>query len=254
MKSTSYTLIVVTLFVSSSCWSQEKGIRFSVHIPTIKQEATSIWRTINDIKFFEAQGYQINLPKDRLIDSLILKSKNGAFGNEDFALIYELLESKIYHKNNYLAALKKVNEQKQLICKIIHQIKSIKSSWNWEFKLFEHYKVIFTLYGSGGSYDPDSGIVTLFTTKEGEFKNYINPSNTIIHEIVHMGIEKSIVQKYDLSHVLKERVVDKIVFLLFRKFLPEYKIQNMGKTQLDALLKNKQDIKKLNLILAKMNE
>jgi len=67
--------------------------------------------------------------------------------------------------------------------------------------------------------------------------NYDNPANTIIHEIVHMGIEKSIIQKYNLSHGLKERIVDTIVYVLFGEFLPEYKVQNMGDTKIDKFLK-----------------
>ena len=117
--------------------------------------------------------------------------------------------------------------------------------------MLKHYEVIFTLYGSGGSYDPQTGLITLFTTKEGKFKKYQNPANTIIHEIVHIGMEHSLVQKYNLAHGLKERIVDTFVFLMFGELLPEYTIQNMGDPGIDEHLRNKEDLKALNTILEK---
>ncbi len=265
MKSLHTILIFVVLLSGLSCWSQASRKSISISIPTIEQEATSIWRTINDITFLSEQGYRINLPKNDLIDSLITKSKNGTFGNEDFPSIYNLLESEVYNllesevynllesevykQSNYTSALAKVQDQTPLINDIIQQIESSKQSWNWPFKMFGTYEVVFTLYGSGGSYDPDTGTVTLFTTTRGEFMNYKSPANTIIHEIIHMGIEESIVQKYDLSHGLKERIVDTIVFLLFGEQLPEYRVQNMGETEIDQHLKQKTDLKKLDSII-----
>lgn len=218
-------LFSLSLLFFQSCSAQVSSNYISIRIPTIEQEATSIWRTINAIEFLEQQGYKIHLPENDLIDSLILKSKNGEFGNEDFPQIYNLLEANIYKESNYALALNQAKTQEALINTLVHQLVTVKNSWNWSFKTFEQYPVLFTLYGTGGSYDPDLGTVTLFTTKEGRFMNYDKPANTIIHEIVHMGIEQSIVQKYNLPHGLKERIVDTIVFLLFKESLPEYKIQ-----------------------------
>jgi len=246
--------ILIALLVFSSYKSEERREGFSFDIPSIEQEASSIWRTIKDIEFFEKQGYIVKLPDDELIDSLIVKSKNGTFSNNDFSSIYQLLESKVYNESDYKLALEKVNEQKQLISNIIHQIELSKRSFNWEFKMFKDYKVILTLYGSGGSYNQDTGWVTLFTTKEGDFKNYKNPANTIIHEIVHIGMEKSIIQKYKVSHILKERVVDTFVSLFFGEVLPDYKIQSMGETEIDEHLKEKSDLKNLHLIFEKSIE
>ncbi|PTB97254.1 hypothetical protein C9994_03735 [Marivirga lumbricoides] len=214
--------------------------------PTIEQEATSIWRTINDITFFEKQGYTINLPKHSLIDSLIRKSKNGTFGNEDFASIYTLIETEIFDKEIYESAIQKVTNQTELINDLISVIDASKNEWDWKFNMFDKYRIIFTLYGTGGSYDPDNGTITLLTNKKGDFMNYKNPANTIIHEITHMGMEYSIVRKYNVSHGLKERIVDTFVYLMFKEKLPEYKIQNMGDNKIDKYLNKKEDINYLN--------
>lgn len=234
-----------------SCESQTSVSRIEIVQPNIEQEATSIWRTINDITFFEKQGYTINLPKHSLIDSLITKSKNGTFGNEDFASIYTLVETKVFDKRNYELAIQKVTNQTELINNLIYVIDSSKSEWDWEFNLFDKYQIIFTLYGTGGSYDPDEGTITLLTNKKGDFMNYKNPANTIIHEITHMGMEYSIVRKYSVAHGLKERIVDTFVYLMFKEKLPEYKIQNMGDNKIDKYLNKKEDI---NYLKASVSE
>jgi len=244
-------IIVFLLLLCQACRSQQLS-DVAVSAPSIEQEATSVWRTINDIEFLEGQGYQINLPEDSLIDTLINKSKRGQFGNDNFPEIYTLLESNIYQEANYNAALDQVNNQEELLKTLMQQLSTAKESWKWNFELLPSYDVIFTLYGTGGSYDPDHGRVVLFTTLEGGFMRYKNPANTIIHEIIHLGIEKPIVQKYKLSHRLKERIVDKIVFLLFTDLLPMYKVQNMGDTEIDEYLQKKEDLINLESVVKKL--
>jgi hypothetical protein len=216
----------------------------------VQQEATSIWRTINDYRFLEKQGYTINLPNDSLIDSLVTKSKNGTFGNDDFSAIYTLLESKYFNPKNYQEAKQKVENDLDLLNDFLDEIDSEKNQWDWKFNMFDKYKVVFTLYGTGGSYDPDEGIITLLTNKKGGFMKYQNPAYTIIHEISHMGMEYSIVQKHNLNHGLKERLVDTFVYLMFEEKLPKYKVQDMGDRSIDNYLNKKKDIESLNSIIA----
>ncbi|MBO6515042.1 MAG: hypothetical protein JJ975_00645 [Bacteroidia bacterium] len=247
-------LILVLLATVSSCNSQTSQHRIEIVPPTIEQEASSIWRTINDITFLEEQGYTIRLPEDPLIDSLIVKSKNGSFGNEDFSAIYTLVETGIFNPIDYQKAMERVNNQIDLIQTLVNEIDSKRSEWDWNFNMFDTYQILFTLYGTGGSYDPDKGTVTLLTNQEGGFMNYENPANTIIHEITHMGLESSIVQRHNLSHGMKERVVDTFVYLMFKDKLPEYKIQNMGNTEIDSYLKTKADLASLNAIVSKFSD
>ena len=243
-------LFLCFLIISFSCKSQTRTSRIKIVKPTIQQEASSIWRTINDYTFLEKQGYYINLPNDSLIDFLVTKSKNGTFGNDDFSVIYTLLESKFFNPKNYEEAKQKVENELILINDFLDEIDSEKNQWDWKFNLFDEYKVVFTLYGTGGSYDPKEGIITLLTNKEGGFMKYENPAYTIIHEITHMGMEYSIVEKYSLSHGLKERLVDTFVYLMFKEKLPEYKVQNMGDGSVDKFLKKKNDIESLNSIIS----
>ncbi|MEM6830184.1 MAG: hypothetical protein AAF551_06680 [Bacteroidota bacterium] len=237
--------------ISLSCKSQTQGSRVELVRPTVGQEAASIWRTINDYPFLEKMGYTIHLPKDALIDSLLTKSKNGTFGNEDFPAIHALLETGLFNEKNYEQAKQKVEGHIGLIDDFINEIDSSRNQWDWEFKTFDTYKVVFTLYGTGGSYDPDEGVITLLTNRAGGFMKYQNPAYTIIHEITHMGMEHSIVRKYNLSHGSKERIVDTFVYLMFQEKLPEYKIQNMGDENIDRYLREKKDLQSISTIASK---
>lgn len=239
--------ILICFLIYTSCTSQQSNFQIEIVPVTIQQETTSIWRTIQDIDFFEKHGYSIHLPKDKLIDSLIIKSKNGTFGNEDFGSIYHLLETKIFNSKDYVQAFQKVTEQRKLLHTFIKKIEVQKRDWDWKFQTFDTYKIMFTLYGTGGSYDPDEGTVTLLTTPEGHFMKYQNPTYTIIHEITHIGMEYSIVQKHQLSHGNKERIVDTFVYSMFKEFLPGYQIQNMGDSKIDTYLR---DIKSLDASLS----
>jgi hypothetical protein len=89
------------------------------------------------------------------------------------------------------------------------------------FKLFSKYFVYPVFYSSGESYrfSNNIGIIYLKVNNKGKF----NKSTTIIHEIVHMGIENTIVKKYNLSHSEKEHVVDMICSEYLK--LHKYKIQ-----------------------------
>ena len=249
MKIHPFLLLSLLVLVSISCRPQDASNRLSIGIPTIEQEATSIWRTINDIEFLEEQGYQISLPELEQIASLIDKSRAGTFGNKDFGSIQQLLSESIFDPQDYKAALEKVKAQRTLINGFIQQLAVDTPNRKWEFTFFERYEIVLTLYGTGGSYDPDNGTVTLFTTPEGAFKNYENPANTITHEIVHMGIEQPIVQKYQLPHALKERVVDRFEYVLIGEQLPNYKMQPMGNEQIDDLLKQREDFWRLGAIM-----
>lgn len=246
------TTCLILVFYSSFnlSYSQQGKSSLIINIPTIEQEARSIWRTINDIIFLEEQGYKINLPSSQIIDSLISKSKRNKFSNKDFPVIYNLLESEVFKEQNYVSAYKRVKREENLLNQLIIKLKQASKSWNWHFRFFESYTVVLTVYGTGGSYDPDSGLITLFTTTSGKFMQYENPANTIIHEIVHLGIESSLIQKYSVPHVEKEKTVDSIVKILFSKYLPKYKVQKMRLTQLDNKLTKTEDIKNLHLILS----
>lgn len=79
------------------------------------------------------------------------------------------------------------------------------------FNLLEKYTLRLTRYGSGGSYNSDSGVIVANI----EFRTKEKIVGTIIHEIVHIGIEH-LIKKYNIGHWYKEHLVD----LIFEQYFP----------------------------------
>ena len=74
----------------------------------------------------------------------------------------------------------------------------------------------------------------------------------MIHELVHIGIEESIINRFKTPHGLKERIVDTFVYLNFHDLLPEYRIQEMGYEQVGNHLKRKEDLNYLDEIVQRI--
>jgi hypothetical protein len=73
-------------------------------------------------------------------------------------------------------------------------------------------------------------------TDTDETKSSGNNPNTAIHEIVHLGIEENIVRKYRLTHEEKERLVDLICEMRFKKLYPENDLQKRGDSRIDEFI------------------
>ncbi|MEM9549452.1 MAG: hypothetical protein AAGA77_26010 [Bacteroidota bacterium] len=211
-----------------------------IQVPSVEGETDYIWRTIQDIEFFEKNNYQVSLPDHELIEKLKKKSRSGSLTNADYRELKFLMVETIYDQTDYSKGHEKVENEAALLNRMISELKNTK--YNWVFKSFEQYTVNLTLYGPGGSYNPEEGSILIFTTPSGGFKRYENPVNTIIHEIVHIGIEDSIIAKYSVSHSLKERIVDTFVKLTFGTFLPKYRVQDMGESRSDRFLNARSDL------------
>ncbi|WP_299458692.1 hypothetical protein [uncultured Microscilla sp.] len=227
--------------------------RLKVIIPTAAQETDYIWRTIRDITFFEQHKYQLSLPKGSLIEALKKKARAQQLSDEDYVALKKFVTDKVYQKADYQKGYQLIKQNEALLNRLIKQL-SKNAPKRWKFKMFDTYQVTLTLYGSGGSYDPDQGSIIIFATRDGKFKQYKNPANTIIHEIIHIGIEHSIIRKHKVSHGLKERIVDTFVLLNFKKYLPEYYVQNMGDKRLDTYLRHKKDLDNLEYIVKKVQQ
>lgn len=239
--------LLACLLIFSKAFCQNSIL---VNIPSAQAEAEYIWRTIQDTKFFEEHHYQVSLPKGILIDKLKQKAKSGKLTNEDYLALKQFVIDQVYHKIAYQKGYEKIQQQIALLNNMINTLRE--TTFDWDFKHFETYTINLTLYGPGGSYNADEGSILIFTTTDGRFKSYENPANTIIHEIVHIGIEKAIIKMYNVPHPLKERIVDTFVCLNFGQYLPTYKIQDMGEKRTDQHLQKVNDLKSLDQIVAKV--
>lgn len=233
--------VLMALLVSCSANSQNHLV---VHVPSADSEADYIWRNIQDIPFFEQNNYQLSLPQGQVMEELKAKARKQQLSDEDYERLKSFMQDSVYQASSYAPGYEKIERQLEVLNKMVAELKA--SPWQWGFKKFDTYQINCTLYGPGGSYNPDEGSLIIYTTPQGQFKNYANPANTIIHEIVHIGIEEAIIQKYNIPHRLKERIVDKMVSLCFQKYLPNYTIQDMGEYRIDAYLQSPEDIQNLD--------
>ncbi len=223
--------------------SQEKVV---VIIPSMEQEIDYIWRNLQDIPFFDEHGYQVSLPESDLMETLQEKSRKGKLVSSDRDEL-ETLMKEIYDASDYQAGYDKVTQNMGLINGSVSEL--VERKHNWDFQLFDTYEVFLTLYGTGGSYDPEDGSIILFTNTEGAFRQYDNPAYTIIHEIVHIGIEESIIAKFNLPHPMKERIVDTYVSISFGDKLPGYRIQNMGDPAIDEYIQSESELINLEKVV-----
>ena len=239
--------IVVAIIMLFTTFQTHSQSRIIVNIPSAKTEAEYIWGTIEDINFFEEHNYQVSLPKGDLIVRLKEKSKSGQLNDSDYKNLEVFIVDSIYNVADYQKGYDKLQNSSALINHMINSIDD--TNFQWNYKEHESYQVNLTLYGPGGSYNLEEGSILIYTTPRGKFKNYEDPANTVIHEVVHIGIEESIISKYNVPHSLKERIVDTFVSLYFGQFLPEYKIQNMGDLRLDGFIKQVSDLNNLSKIV-----
>ena len=224
--------------------------RIRVNIPSATAETEYIWWTLQETRFFEEYGYTVSLPDGALIDQLKEKSKGSTLTDEDYEQLERYVRDSIYNEEDYQLGYKKILKEVQLLNRMINCLDT--TNYPWDFRIFNPYTVNLTLYGPGGSYNPDEGSILVYTTPSGQFKGYENPANIIIHEAVHIGIETSIILKYNVPHALKERIVDTFVSLHFGQYLPQYNIQNMGDTRSDEHLKTISDLTRLDRIVEEL--
>lgn len=236
-------IIKIVVFICFQTFITVGQSKIQINIPSVEMETDYIWRNIQDTKFFEQHNYQVSYPQDTLIVELLEKSRNNQLQQSDYNNLLQVMKKNIYNEGDYQNGYQKIKDKKALMNQLVLENEKMKRKW--EFRKFPVYQINLTLYGPGGSYNNENGSILIYTTKEGAFKRYDDPSNTIIHEIIHIGIEASIIQKYGIIHPDKERIVDRYVKILFGDQLPDYQLQNMGNKKLDSYLKTKKDICRL---------
>jgi hypothetical protein len=184
---------------------------------TIEEEFSNLKFVLSRKDFYVANGYSVAYPDSSVLqDYKILENPN---------LMWETFKDSEYDEKYYQEGLNVLYPLKEQLEQLVGKILGLDK--NWPFKAFPSYQIILTRYGPGGSYHYDKGTIVMLTTREGRFKR-ADPVQTIVHEIVHIGIEESIVQKYKLIHWEKERLVDLLVSTVYKDEIPKYRMQDTG--------------------------
>ena len=180
------------------------------------------------MEFFNAHGYRLGLLAHPLFQHLATSGPSGADREE----ARRVFVAEVYDPHAFDAGLRALAQVSDRSSPILDTFATWERGWGFERRA--HYELVLTLYGPGGSYDSDKGVVTILTTADGAFR--IDPLQNAVHEMVHIGIERPIVRRFGLSHEEKERLVDLICLRAFRGFLPAYRAQPMGPPALDAFI------------------
>lgn len=201
--------------------------KITVRASSLSEELSYLKYILKNKDFYDKNGYDVAYPSNNLLQNpeIIKNEKN----------MLEILKNDEYDQDYYTNGKNLLISNKKKIENLILKLKEICK--NWDFRIFPEYQIILTRYGPGGSYSYTDkvGIITMLITREGGFKRK-NPVETVIHEITHIGIEESIVTKFDLRHWEKERLVDLIVKIVFKEELPNYNLQKSGSTELEQCI------------------
>ncbi len=201
--------------------NKKTNYKIIVRAQTADEEFDYLIKVLGKMSFYNEHGYKIPIPNHPFflkisndldsLKSLDLKEARGIFKKEVYNYEYFKNGLEVIIQEIYLAekAIKKMEEWK-----------------SWGFKLLPKYEVRLTAYGPGGSYDCNHGNIIIKTKQNGTFKR--NPIHTIVHEIVHIGIEECIIKKFELTHIEKEGIVDAICANYFKDILVDYIIQERG--------------------------
>lgn len=224
--------------------------RIIILSPSAESEAEYLRMTLRELAFFEEYGYQLSLPRHPAMDSLKYKYRSGTADQNDSARLHKVLSQTVFQASDYAKGYQAITARLPQLEIMMDTLS--RTGWNFPFRIFPEYTLQLTLYGPGGSYDPETGKIILMTTPGGAFKGYDDPACTLIHEIIHMGIEHSIVRPLNLTHARKERLVDLLVLHFFGPLLPGYRIQTFGDSSLDSLLQIREDFLNLDSKLRKL--
>jgi len=200
-------------------------IKINIRPHTAKEEFDYILHLLKQSAFFKKNNYTIELPKHPVFLKLVQKPpKLGRFCKAD---LFDLFQKEIYNPDFFKQGISLLKNYQSMFKKAIPRF--IQMNKKWGFKIFPEYKVFLTRYGPGGAYYPHEGWVIMMLDVDGTFKKTENPGETIIHEI-----RKNIVDRFNLDHYEKERLVDLICILKFGDLFPNYFIQQEVNKNIDS--------------------
>jgi len=195
-----------------------------IRAQTPEEEVDRVQWTLNRMGWYEQHGYKPKIPDN----PELAKPFSDEEKPDKLKLILEDYKPELYEVG--LSQLEAHRAQIEAVFPIFEQLRQ-----EWGFKVFPQYQLVVTRYGMSGSYDSETGRIIMRVNDDGTFTR-AQPHHTPIHEMVHIGVEEEIVQKYQLTQAEKERMVDLMVSILFKDLLPDYKIQNIGDSRIEEFV------------------
>lgn len=194
----------------------------TVQAPQPREAFGYLERTLADMDFFRANNYAVSLPEHPMFDGT--GSESGDF---------DVFAQEVYNASTFQAALAAMRAQRQPLETALARI----NQWHAHdgFAKLDSVTVTLTLYGPGGSFNPDTGDIILWTDADARFKGG-GGLHTTIHEMVHLAVEHGLAQPFQLQHWERERLVDLIAQREFADLLPDYRLQNGDSAPMDRFV------------------
>lgn len=197
---------------------------FIVTTSNKEDDFMNLLNLLRRMPYFKKYGYKIDVPENKEFQELAEHPEK--IDSIDKTKYYKIFIKDIYKEIPKTYMEKMLSDNSDNIDKIFAKLKKLKHNWN--FKLFDMYEISLTKWSPGGSYNYHTGAIQIKVNDVG-IPTYSTDYQTLIHEIVHMGIEELIVKKYKLEHWEKEYLVDTICKVYLDKLMPGYQIQQSGK-------------------------
>ena len=198
---------------------------------TAAEEASLVWYLLQEYSWFKSNGYNAHLPAHPEIRRLAKFSLEHDGLPKEYKPLVRKVIKEIYSGKDYEKQVRALEKSRDKISAILPKFSEF---CEWGFNLHKKYEILLTLYGPGGSYDFTKGRIILLSrrlTKAGGSSS--KTVNTIIHEMVHIGIEP-IVRKFRLTHYEKERIVD--LFCSKKLKIRGYYMQGLGDKRVDKFV------------------
>ena len=168
----------------------------------VDSEIQRVKNTLNDLEWLDENKYRYSLPIfENKPDKVSEKEIKDSVEKEYSALEFETAEK----------AVSSAWEGKRA------KIEKIQDTIIGARKL-DQIKIVFTKYGTGGSYWMPNKIIINLRANVPEFL-----IKTVIHECIHLMIE-NLIAKNKVNHWHKERIVD---LIMDKEFESTFKVQNL---------------------------
>lgn len=230
----SYRNFIKIFFVSlvfDTAHATNKLPEFIIRPQTQDEAYICVERIIDRLPFYEKMGYHATLPT--LPEFEALRHREKPISVEEKAQLRTVFYANLYDLSAFDASMTQLKQSEEIIKKACEKLLVLKN--NWGFKLFDTYTIFLTLYGPGGRYFTQNNTIELVVNAYSATR-YREAYQSAIHEMIHLGIEELLVQKYKLSHWEKERLVDLICSTYLKDLLPKYFMQKQGDRKIDAFV------------------
>ena len=172
---------------------------------SVEYEVQRIKNTIKKLDWFKEKGYRLSFPKNLTLENV------GSLDEEDIrkSVVDE------YNEDEYREVIEIINKQWSKYSSLLENY-----FLETKIRIEDFYEVKLTKYGVGGSYHLPN---TIITNIQAHYD--VSLIKTIIHEIVHLSIQE-LIEKYEVEHWKKERIVDLILDKYVSK-TSQIKMQNV---------------------------